>query len=260
MMGIDSLVDSDMSTDDVCMLADGIAGLTNEAFPDFVKFAFNTPEERKHKIQTDREIVSDKSLFLTKKRYIMHVVNDEGKPADKLKNMGTEMKKSDTPPAVKDMLAELVDIILDGKTIEDAKIRIKEMKREYQDRELREIARPMSVKGLKKYEQMIEETGSDKGTPYNVRAAMFYNSQCENRHKKIVPGDKIGILYIKNPKSKYIAFPIDINQFPEFMDDIMVDYDMMWDKAYKKIVSYMSSMGWDVESQKKEQRKSLFGF
>lgn len=260
MMSLEGVIPADTPIDDVVEVADGIAQLTNDTFPDWVQFAFNAPEERKDAVQTDREIVSDKSLFLSKKRYILHVVNDEGKPVDKLKIMGVELKKSDTPAYVKTMLSSLVDLILDGKTIEDAHEEIHKLKRDYQDQPLRDIARPMSVKKMKEYVDRYKETGSDKGFPYNVRAAMFYNSLCSRSDKKIVPGDKIGILYIKHPKSKYIAFPIDINQFPSFMDDIIVDYDTQWEKAYKKIVSYMKSMEWDLESRKKEVRKGLFGF
>ncbi len=261
MLSIESIFPPDADPNEVTEIADGIAKLTNESFPDFIEHAFNCPKNRRGTVQTDREIISDKSIFLSKKRYIMHVINDEGKKVDKQKIMGVELKKSDTPVAVKDMLQELVDLMLDGKTLEDAQALIRQMKSEYEDYPIRDIARPMSVKGLKKYNDEFEMTEKMDGFPYNVRAAMFYNRNIDQRRdKKIVPGDKIGIVYIKHPKSKYIGFPIDINEFPAFMNEIVIDYEVQWDKAYTKLVSYMAALGWDLASRKKKKRESLFGF
>lgn len=241
-------------------ISDGIGEMVNDSFADWAMHAFNAPADRVIELQTEREIVSDVSLFLSKKRYILHVVNDEGKWVDKLKIMGVEIKKSDTPEYVKVMLEDLVKMILNGNTNKELTDRIKYHKEEYKNQPLADIARPMSVKGLKKYTDMYEATGSEKGFPYNVRAALFYNSLCGPTDKQIVPGDKIGIVYIKHPRSKYIAFPIDTNTLPSFVTDLTVDYETQWSKAYKKVVSYMSAMGWDFKSKKEANRKKLFGF
>lgn len=246
--------------DEYIDIADEIGDIVNSTFPDFVEHAFNCPKERNLAIQTGREIVSDRSLFLSKKRYIMHVIDDEGKRVDKLKIMGVELKKSDTPEIVKTMLATLVNMILDGSSDEDIIQRVKQMKQDYMTCKFREIARPISCKGLRKYQDIVDQTGSTKGIPYQVRAAMFYNKNCSVSDKKIVAGDKIGVVYIKNPASKYVAFPIDINNFPEFMDELIVDWKTQWEKAYKKLESYMASIEIDIKSRKKAVRQNLFGF
>lgn len=248
------------NADEAVAIADEIGAITNSEFPSFMKHAFNCPDERLDSIQTDREVVSDKALFLSKKRYIMHIINNEGTPCDKLKIMGVELKKSDTPIAVKNILSKLVNEILDGKTGSELLSVVDLMKRDYAKNTFREIARPISCKGLKKYQDKLDETGSDKGIPYQVRAAMFYNSMCGPSDKQIMPGDKIGVVYIKNPKSKYVAFPIDINEMPEFMGKLVVDWETQWDKTFKKIENYLSSIGMDIKSRKADIRRNLFGF
>lgn len=248
------------SIDEYVELADEVGDIVNSTFPDFIKHAFNCPEDRKNTITTGREIVSDKSLFLSKKRYIMHVVDDEGERCDKLKIMGVELKKSDTAEAVKDMLAKVVNMILDDVSGEDIIQNIKNMKEDYRNYSIKDIARPISCKGLKKYQTIYEETGSKKGAPYQVRAAMFFNDNCTINDKKVVAGDKIGVVYIKNPKSKYVGFPIETNNLPEFVDDLIIDWDTQWDKAYKKLESYISAIGLDIKSRKKTIRQDLFGF
>lgn len=248
------------SLDEIVEVADTIGNMTNDAFPDFVMHAFNCPAERNDTIKTAREVVSDKSFFLTKKRYIMHVVDNEGKRVSKLKEVGVEVKKSDTSIAIKKMLTDLVDMILDGLPMSEVLDTIDDMRRSFGEFTPKEISKPISVKTLKRCQDEYAMTGSMKGFPYQVRAAMFWNEMCSITDKKIMPGEKVALLYIKHPESKYIAFPIDMTIFPDWFHEINIDYDTEWQKAKNKLVNYLKAMGWDVESQKKEIRQDLFGF
>lgn len=260
MLSIDELVDG-MEQKEIVSFADEIGKMTNESFPEFCKHAFNCPESRKDTIKTDREIVSDKSFFLSKKRYIMHVIDKEGKEKDELKIMGVELKKSDTSVAVKKLLMILVNMILDGASMGDVLQRVKMMKKEFREFSPKEIAKPISVKSLKKSQDIFEMTGDLKGIPYHNRAAMFWNKIKKPNDKEIYTGEKIGVLYIKHKMSKYIGIPIDLISFPDwFENDIIIDYDTEWSKAEKKLNNYLSSMGWDLASRKEEQRQKLFGF
>lgn len=248
------------TSEDIIGAADAVADFVNSSYPDFLKHAFNCPASRTHHVESNREIVADSILVMSKKRYAAHVINDEGESTDKIKILGLETKKSDTPEFVKNALYQIIAAILEGKDKSHLDYMIRKFEREYRHQNLKDIARPISVKGLKFYNDEYEMTGSEKGFPYNVRAARYYNSLCGPSDRKIMPGEKVGILYIKSRESKYIAFPIDINEFPSFMNDIVIDYKTQWEKAHKKIVSYMSAVGWDFQSQKEEKREKLFGF
>lgn len=249
----DDFEDQDLVVD----VADAIGQEVNALFPEYVRFAFNAPKERDQIIQTDREVVSDRSLFLSKKRYVMHVINNEGDPCDKLKITGVELKKSDVPKAVKELLLELVKSALNGADRETLRQETQKMRKRYLEYDIRDTARPISCKGLKKYEDALA-MGKVKNIPYQVKAAMLYNSMCGPMDKKIRAGDKIGVFNIRHPKGKYMAFPIDINNLPAFMDTIAVDDKAMWQAAKKKIDSYMSAMGWDTTSMKRQTAKELF--
>jgi DNA polymerase elongation subunit (family B) len=246
--------------DNIVTIGDTIGVLTNEAFPDFCKTAFNCPDDRKHIVQTERETVFDKAFFLSKKRYILHVVDDEGERVDKLKIMGVEIKKSNTADAVKEMLMRLVEMILDGYDEDEVKRDIRRMKDSYADYDLRDIATPMNCKTLKTAQDQFEATGSMKGLHYSARSAMFYNSLCGPYDKQINPGEKIGLLYVRHPKSKYIGFPLDASNLPDWLYEIQIDYDTMWDKAHKTITNYLESLEWDSKSKKKKTKEKLFGF
>lgn len=252
----------DISVEDLVLVADEIAEEVNASFPQFVKDIFNAPESRQDVVKTGREVVFDKAFFLTKKRYVIHVINDEGKPCDKLKMKGVEIKKSDCSPAVKTLLLELVTSILDGKSMEEVLDLIKTMKNEFRDRfSPQELATPISCKTLKACQDSYKITGSMKGFPYQVRAAMFYNSLCGPKDQLIYSGDKIRLLYIKGAESKYIGFPSDLEEMPEWwLKDFKIDYDTEWEKAHKKLTNYLGSMGWDIQSRKKKVAEELFGF
>lgn len=256
----DAIAEGIDDMDDVMEICDDICDTTNEAFSDYIGKVFNIPEERRPVIQADREVISDKALFVTKKRYIMHVVNLEGEAVDKLKIMGLEIIKSDTSIAVKEILTEITNMILDEKTIDDVLTRVDEIKEEYKTRPIRDIAIPSGCKTLKKVQDMVKADGSMKGAHYTARAAMFYNGQCGMMDKKVMPGERIGVVYIKHPESKYVGYPLEEEHLPEWLDDLVIDYRTMWDKAYKKITNYLKSMEWDIQSRKENHRKDLFGF
>lgn len=210
---------------------------------------------------TSREVVSDKSFFLTKKRYIMHIINDEGEKVDKMKIMGVELIKSDTSIAVKTILREFVDLILNQGT-DDQIIALRDQtRRDFDHRwSYSELATPLNTKSLQKVIDTYKATGSLKGAHYSARAALFWNDMCEQADKPISAGEKIGLIYIKHPKSKYIGFPIDMQTPPLWWGDIYIDYKREWESALKKIENYLSVLGLDVLGRKQAIAKSMFEF
>jgi len=73
---------------DAIKIADAVAVKVNESFPAFMRETFMCSEGFDNIIKTGREIVSDNGIFVEKKRYILHLVNLDGKKVDKMKIMG----------------------------------------------------------------------------------------------------------------------------------------------------------------------------
>ena len=244
----------------VTEVADTIGKMVDSEFPDMIEFAFNCPAERRDAIRTDREIVFDKALFLSKKRYIMHVVDDEGKKVDKLKIMGVEIIKSDTSEAVKSILMEMVNMILDGKDKDALDARIKEMKEEIKSKPIQEISTPCGSKTITKVQELYDATGSLKGAHYAAKAAFWWNKIKTPQEEAVFSGQKLGLVYVRHKDFNCIGFPIDMKTFPQWFLDIPIDYDRMWAGASKKITNYMASMEWDTQSIRSNIRNDLFGF
>ena len=83
---------------------------------------FHCPSTRGEVIKAGRELVASKGLFITKKRYAVLYYDKEGKRTDvegkegKMKAMGLDLKRSDTPVYVQDFLSDLLYMVLTGKT------------------------------------------------------------------------------------------------------------------------------------------------
>ena len=64
-----------------------------------------------------QEIVCKTALFIKKKKYGFHVVNDEGVPKDKVDVTGLEIIRSETPSAFKVILKDVLRFILENKSV-----------------------------------------------------------------------------------------------------------------------------------------------
>lgn len=96
--------------------ADKIAEIVNDEFPTFMRRTFCCSSEKYDTlIKAGREIVGRRGLFLNaKKKYTIRVVDLEGFDVFKLKMMGSELKKVDTPKVIQEFLRKLMALILDG--------------------------------------------------------------------------------------------------------------------------------------------------
>lgn len=259
MMRLDDIFTEKDSVDDVMGYADALAQETNSKYPEFMMRAFNIPEERKNLITTDREAIADKSIFLGKKFYIMHLLNNEGVPCDEYKIMGVELKKSNFGDFLKYGVWRCVEhIFADGDEAGIKKI-IKELKEEFYSAPLEQIGTPISCKSLKKYNDIFNETESYKGLYWSAKGAIFYNQIRSSYDPPLNPGDKAYSFYITGQRVNNIAFPLD-TPIPEWAYDLTFDRKRMWEGVNRAIQGYMKAIGWDFKSKAANKRKELFGF
>ena len=109
--------------DEIIKLYDTIGDITNDSFPEFMNKTFNTGIENGGIIKAGREIVGSTGLFIKKKKYAILVYDKEGIRYDKdgkpgkLKAMGLDLKRSDTPKIMQEFLEEiLIDLLTDRKS------------------------------------------------------------------------------------------------------------------------------------------------
>ena len=268
------------SKEAVVELYDNVADEVNKSFPSFMKRVTNVPIENGKIIVGGREMVASKGLFITKKRYAVLIYDLEGNRQDvdkpgKLKAMGLDLKRSDTPEFVQDFLSKILIEILTGKDKTEILSGIQEFKRKFGDKPGWEKGTPKRVNNLTKYVDeltrysrhtarvgQINGNGNGKlkkpALPGHVRASINWNKMREAYKDlyslPIMDGQKVIVCKLKPNPMNYtsIAYPIDELNIPKWFKDLPFDHDEM-EKAIidQKVSNLMSGLGWDLESTKK---------
>ena len=205
------------------------------------------------KMQMKREALADKGIWTAKKRYIMHVYNNEGVQYTEpdMKVMGLEMIKSSTPAPVREKMKQALQIMMKGSE-SDMHTFIDTFRTEFKKLNVEDISFPRGINGLKEYSN--KTTIYSKGTPIHVRGALLYNKYLEEKglskkYPLIQEGEKIKFTYLKTPnifKENVVSFP---GRLPvEFGLQDCIDYNLQFDKTFlEPIKVILDCMDWTTE-------------
>jgi DNA polymerase elongation subunit (family B) len=241
-------------------LYDSIADQVNDSFPGFMEQAFHVPREIGSVIRGGREVVASKGLFITKKRYAVMIIDKEGKRIDvngkpgKVKAMGLDLKRSDTPKVIQEFLSTILDDVLTGSTREEIIEKIREFKYLFKDRPGWEKGSPKRVNNLTKYGKEEERQGR-ANMPGHVRAALNWNNlRVMNGDKyslQIVDGMKTIVCKLKNNPLGWtsIGYPTDEIHLPQWFKDLPFDDgEMEATVVDQKIDNLLNVLDWDLAS------------
>lgn len=200
-----------------------------------------------------REAIADRGIWTAKKRYILHVHNNEGVQyaEPKLKIMGIEAVKSSTPQIVRDKFKQAYKIML-TKTEKDLIAFVENFYEEFKSLDPENASFPRGVSDIRKW------TGPNdtylSGTPIHVRGAILFNhfikkQKLDKQYELIQDGNKVKFCYLKMPNPIYenvIAFP---NYLPRELGlHEYVDYDTQFNKTFKEPLKIVSdAINWKVE-------------
>ena len=260
---------------DICVeLYDSIGEQVNESFPGFMERAFHTPRDMGAIIKGGRELVAEKGLFIKKKRYAVliydlenHRLDVNGKPG-KVKAMGLDLKRSDTPKTVQDFLSELLLKVLTGTQQDEIYDRVREFKLAFQDRPAWEKGTPKRVNNLTKYTADEARLGK-ANMPGHVRAAMNWNSlrrmHSDNYSMAIVDGMKTIVCKLKDNPLGFtsVGYPTDENHIPTWFKELPFDDNKMEAGIVDQMVeNLLGVLGWDIpnHTEIKTTFDSLFTF
>ena len=255
-------------------LYDSIADQVNESFPSFMERAFHCPRDMGELIKCGREMVADRSLFITKKRYAVNIIDLEGKRLDvngkigKTKATGLDLKRSDTPKVIQDFLLEILNKILSGVQRDDVVEHIRKFKYEFMERPGWEKGSPKRVNNLTKYGAAEKEQGK-ANMPGHVRAAMNWNNMrrmnSDNYSMQIVDGMKTIVCKLKSNALGWtsIGYPTDEQRLPEWFKELPFDDGLMEATVVdQKIDNLLGVLEWDLAAATNTENTftSLFAF
>ena len=255
-------------------LYDSIAEQVNESFPAFMEQSFHCPRDMGSLIRAGREMVADRGLFITKKRYAVNIIDLENRRLDvegktgKIKATGLDLKRSDTPKVIQDFLSDVLADVLSGAERESIIEKIREFKYAFKERPGWEKGSPKRVKNLTKYGKEEERLGK-ANMPGHVRAALNWNTlrrmNSDNYSMAVVDGMKTIVCKLKSNALGWtsIGYPTDEQHLPQWFKELPFDDSEMEATVVDgKVDNLLSVLDWDLASATNTENtfQSLFSF
>jgi DNA polymerase elongation subunit (family B) len=244
-------------------LYDSIADQANESFPSFMEKAFHAPRKNGSIIKAGRELIGDRAIFITKKRYAINIFDKEGKRKDKdgqggdIKAMGLDLKRADTPKYVQEFLLNVLSMVIQqGKGREDVIEAVKDFKRVLTAQDSWTKGSPKGVNKLTYYGDLEAKSGTGRANmPGHVRAALNYNYlrrvNSDQYSQKIIDGMKVIVCKLKpNPLGfTSVAYPVDELRLPQWFCELPFDDQAMEQTLVdEKIDNLLGVLEWDIRS------------
>jgi DNA polymerase elongation subunit (family B) len=239
-------------------LYDSIADQVNESFPAFCERAFHTPRRQGELIKGGRESVSLKGLFIKKKRYAILIYDMEGHRLDshgtpgKVKAMGLDLKRSDTPKVIQDFLSDILLSVLTGADRESIITKVRDFKLLFTERPAWEKGTPKRVNNLTKYSKEEERLGK-ANMPGHVRAAMNWNNlkrmMGDQYSMSIVDGMKTVVCKLKDNPLGYtsVGYPTDETHIPQWFKELPFDdASMETGIVDQKVENLLGVLNWKI--------------
>ena len=158
----------------------------NDSFTEFMRQKFNCPEKFGKLIRGSCETVGSKALYITKKRYAILNYWKDGQylKEPKLKAMGLDLRRSDTPVICQKFLKTILMSLLTDGTEQIIIKMINDFKKTFKELPLPEQGTPKRVNKITNYAELISK-GKGNRVPGHVRAAINWNTLREINHDKV---------------------------------------------------------------------------
>jgi len=215
-----------------------------------------------------RECIADVASFLQKKRYVMHILDDEGIQCDKFKYTGVEVVRTTMPNAIKPYAKRIIETMLLTQSVTKTNALLNETFEIFKQLKPEEIAFVMGIKNYEKYSGRSKEFNTVKGMPIHVKAAYYHNiliKDLKGKTESIGSGDKIRYLYLQQPNKYGISVVgFKYEYLPEFKELFKIDYALMFEKIlYNSIERFYDAVNWRIRKPTDNvavELDSLFGF
>ena len=261
------------TTEKCIALYDQVAEQANTTFEKFMAKAFHCPKSRAEVIAAGREIVARSGLYITKKRYAALVVDNEGFRTDvdgkpgKVKAMGLDLRRSDTPVFMQDFLKELLLMVLTDVPEKDVLERITAFRKEFQEMPGWEKGSPKRANKIGYYQKQEQKQGK-ANMPGHVRASINWNTlkrmNGDKYSQEIVDGMKVIVCKLKQNPLGYtsVAYPTDELRLPEWFKELPFDDAAMAETIIdNKLDNLIGVLDYDLEDTKQHTTfNSLFDF
>ena len=254
-------------------LMDQVCEQANTSFGDFMATAFHCPKTRSDVIAAGREIIAQSGLYITKKRYAALVIDNEGFRTDtdgkagKVKAMGLDLRRSDTPVFMQEFLSEILLMVLTDVPQKDVLERITVFRKEFDNRPGWEKGSPKRANKVGHYGRLEQKQGK-ANMPGHVRASINWNTlkrmNGDKYSQEIVDGMKVIVCKLKQNPLGYtsVAYPTDELRIPNWFKELPFDDSAMAETIIdNKLDHLIGVLNYPLEDTKQHNTfSSLFDF
>ena len=212
-----------------------------------------------------REVIADVGIFLQKKRYVLHILDDEGIPMDKYKYTGVEVVRSTMPDPIKPHVKNIIETMLSTQSITETNKALDNVYKIFKGLPIEDITFVSGIKGYERYASQCDGFKTAKGMPIHVKAAYHHNLllkqfNIENDYEDISSGDKVRYFYVQQPNPYNLACLAYKYYLPkEFKDKFHADYDKMFEKIlYNVIERFYQNVNWTPQKPGSAVQTNLF--
>lgn len=212
-----------------------------------------------------REAIADVGIFLQKKRYVLHILDDEGIPCDKFKYTGVEVVRSTMPGAIKPYVKKIIETMLLTQNINETNKILNETYEIFVKLPVEDITFVSGIKGYEKYSAQCDGLAAlAKGMPLHVKAAYVHNVLLERfgldkQYEKISSGDKVRFFYVKPNNYNVTAVAYKYYYPEEFKKIFEPDYDIMFENHIFSVISrFYENVKWSVQKPGSLVQTNLF--
>ena len=258
--------DEDKMSKAILEIADEVQMYLNNSYDYFAKKFCNID---KHRFDIKQEVIAKSGLFVTKKRYGLKIINDNGKKVNKMMVKGLDTVRSSFPTAMRDMLSKVLEDILMDVPKEKLDKFIINFKNSMRLMEVDKIAIPTGVRNITKYLDKDRKPFSTnmKGTPVHVKSAIAYNDLLKHynqdkRYEKISNGSKVKWVYLKNNNLglNTVAYKgyEDPPEIVKFIRDNINPNKLYKQALQKKIMMFYEALGWNEPTDATKTMERFF--
>ena len=261
-----STTDEEKMSKAILNIADEVQLYLNNSYNYFGKRFCNLD---KHRFDIKQEVIAKSGLFVTKKRYGLKIINDNGKKVNKLMVKGLDTVRASFPIAMREMLSKLLEDILMDVPKEQLDKFILNFKNSMKLMDFDKIAIPTGVKKVTKYE--VKGGAIFKsyklGTPVHVKSALFYNDMLKHlkisrRYTPIYNGEKIKWVYLKNNPMGLETIGYKGHEDPpeiiSFIKEFINPNKLYKQALHKKIMMFYEALGWNEPTDATKTMERFF--
>lgn len=254
-------MDETQKDDNLEQVALQYQNLITDYYSEMSKEIFNISE---HRFEMKTECTIRAAYFRATRRYAQWISKKEGIVKNEMDIKGLEFMKANFPPIFGDFFHDILDKILKGSPQSQIDKMILDFKKSSLSKNISfiELGNPTSVKTLDDYIDQKPRAGEIFSTfvsraPAPVKASIRYNDlltfwKLDQKHNKIVQGDKVKWVYFKdNPyKIEALAFlDFDLpDKFKELFEEYTDKTKSFESILESKLKNFYNDLEWDFNT------------